>query len=46
MHPSRWLSRALLRLYPADVRCRTGKDLEAAFVYCVARERYGRPGVA
>jgi hypothetical protein len=46
--PSRWLSRALLRLYPADVRRRTGEDLEAAFVYCVARERerHGRPGVA
>src|SRR5262245_19401647 len=48
MDPSRWLARALLRLYPADVRHRTGSDLEAAFLYCVARERerYGRPGVA
>ncbi|HEU4926854.1 MAG TPA: ABC transporter permease [Vicinamibacterales bacterium] len=47
MDPSRWLARALLLLYPADVRRRTGKDLEAAFLYCVARERerYGRPGV-
>src|SRR6476619_3891335 len=45
--PSRVFSRALLRLYPADVRRRTGKDLEAAFAYCVARERerHGRPGV-
>src|SRR5215217_2876925 len=44
----RLLSRALLRLYPADVRRRTGEDLEAAFVCCVAceRERHGRPGVA
>jgi hypothetical protein len=48
MDPSRWLARALLLLYPADVRGRTSKDLEAAFLYCVARERerYGRPGVA
>jgi putative ABC transport system permease protein len=48
MDPSRWLARALLRLYPADVRHRTGSDLEAAFLYCVAREReqYGRAGVA
>src|SRR5262245_14237790 len=48
MHPSRWLSRALVRLYPAEVRRRTGDDLEAAFDYCVAsqREHYGRPGVA
>jgi predicted permease len=48
MDPSRWLARALLCLYPADVRQRTGSDLEGAFLYCVAREReeYGRPGVA
>jgi len=48
MPPSRLLSRALLRLYPADVRHRTGEDLEAAFLYCVARERerHGLPGVA
>ena len=48
MHPSRWLSRAVLQLYPADVRRRSGKDLEAAFEYCVARERgrHGLPGVA
>ena len=39
MEPSRWLARALLRLYPADVRHRTGGDLEAAFLHCVARER-------
>jgi putative ABC transport system permease protein len=46
--PSRLVSRALLRLYPAEVRRRTGEDLEAAFVYCVARERerHGRRGVA
>jgi predicted permease len=48
MDPSRWLASALLRLYPADVRQRNRSDLEAAFLYCVAREReqYGRPGVA
>jgi predicted permease len=48
MAPSRFLARVLLRLYPAGVRRRSGKDLEAAFLYCVARERerYGRPGVA
>jgi len=47
MHPSRVLSRALLRLYPPDVRHRAGEDLEAAFAYCVARERerHGPPGV-
>ena len=46
--PSRVLSRALLLLYPADVRRRTGDDLEAAFAYCVVRERerHGLPGVA
>src|SRR5215831_9202132 len=45
---SRVLSRALLRLYPADVHRGTGRDLEAAFAYCVARERerLGPPGVA
>ena len=44
----RWLSRALLRIYPADVSRRTGADLEAAFAYCVARERerHGAVGVA
>lgn len=48
MDPSSVLSRALLRLYPADVRRRTGNDLEAPFAYCVARERerHGPPGVA
>jgi hypothetical protein len=48
MDLSHVLSRALLCLYPADVRRRTGKDLEAAFAYCVARERerHGPPGVA
>src|SRR4029453_17816754 len=48
MDISRVLSRALLRLYPADVRRRAGNDLEAAFAYCVARERerHGPPGVA
>lgn len=48
MHPSRWLSRVLLRLYPPDVRRRSGKELEAAFEYCVARERarHGLPGIA
>jgi putative ABC transport system permease protein len=48
MDPSRWLSRVLLRLYPGDVRHRIGKDLEAAFEYCVARERkrHGLRGVA
>jgi predicted permease len=48
MRPSRLFSRALLRLYPADVRRRSGNDLEAAFMYCVARERerHGRAGVA
>src|SRR5215213_8540493 len=49
MHaPARWLSRALLRLYPAGVRRRTGEDLEAAVLCCVARERerHGRAGVA
>jgi predicted permease len=48
MHPSRVLSRALLLLYPADVRRRSGDDLEAAFAYCVARERErrGLPGIA
>src|SRR5262245_55308486 len=48
MHPSRVLSRALLCLYPADVRRRTGTDLEAAFAYCVTRERerHGSLGVA
>jgi predicted permease len=48
MAPSRVLARALLLLYPANVRCRTGDDLEAAFAYCVARERerHGLFGVA
>jgi len=48
MDISRLLSRALLRLYPADIRRRTGNDLEAAFAYCVARERErnGATGVA
>src|SRR5580765_2746127 len=48
MQPSRFLARALLRVYPADLRRRTGEDLEAAFAYCVARERerHGRPGIA
>jgi putative ABC transport system permease protein len=48
MDPSRVLSRVLLRVYPADVRRRTGDDLEAAFAYCVARERerHGGLGVA
>src|SRR6478735_11757242 len=48
MDISRVLSRALLRLYPADIRRRTGNDLEAAFAYCVARERqrHGAAGVA
>ena len=48
MQPSRLLSRALLCLYPADVRRRVGRDLEAAFAYCVARERErdGLAGVA
>ena len=48
MQPSRFLSRVLVLLYPADVRRRTGEDLEAAFLYCVARERerHGRAGVA
>ena len=48
MQPSRSLCRALLLLYPADVRRRLGKDLEAAVVYCVARERerHGPVGVA
>jgi predicted permease len=48
MDPSRVLSRALLRLYPADVRRRTGSDLEAAFADCVARERerHGVLGIA
>lgn len=41
------LSRALLHLYPADVRRRSGPDLQAAFAYCVARERerHGAKGV-
>jgi putative ABC transport system permease protein len=48
MDPSRVLTRALLLLYPADVRRRSGGDLEAAFAYCVARERerHGTFGVA
>src|SRR4051812_44982516 len=48
MRLSRVLARAVLCLYPADVRRRTGDDLEAALAYCVARERkrYGRVGVA
>ncbi len=43
----RLLSRAVLLLYPRAVRRRTGDDLEAAFTYCVARERerHGIPGV-
>lgn len=47
MAPSRWLSRALLRLYRTAIRRRTGPDLDAAFEHCLARERerYGRPGV-
>jgi predicted permease len=48
MDLSRVLSRALLRLYPADVRRRAGDDLEAAFAYCTARERerHGSFGIA
>jgi hypothetical protein len=47
MDLSRVLSRAVLLLYPRDVRRRTGDDLAAAFTYCVARERqrHGIPGV-